>query len=164
LVACCGAAAGVALPVFFGPHAPDSRAKARVIAETVVAAFAGLIAAYELSPTVAHWLGLHDARDLAAVGFVLGVVFWRLLPPLISIASLSCLSRPGSPEEIVFFSHGPRSLTREAGDLCITFLMEICYNCARGSSCTALVGVRIVSFPSHEKYSRADVWLGVSST
>lgn len=80
------AAAGVALPVFFGPHAPDSRAKARVIAETVVAAFAGLIAAYELSPTVAHWLGLHDARDLAAVGFVLGVVFWRLLPPLISIA------------------------------------------------------------------------------
>lgn len=87
------AAAGVVLAVFFGPNAPDNRAKARVVAETVVAAFAGLIAAYELSPTVAHWLGLHGPHDLAAVGFVLGVVFWRLLPPLIAVAESVLRSR-----------------------------------------------------------------------
>lgn len=80
------AAAGVVLAVFFGPHAPDNRARARAIAEAVVATFAGFLAAYELSPTAAAWLKLHAPHDLAAVGFVIGVVFWRLLPPLIAVA------------------------------------------------------------------------------
>lgn len=80
------AAAGVVLAVFFGPHAPDNRAKARVIAEAVVATLAGLAAAYELAPTAARWLDLHGPHDMAAVGFVIGVVFWRLLPPLIAVA------------------------------------------------------------------------------
>lgn len=80
------AAAGVAISVFFAVNPPDVRARWRVLWETVAAVVAGFVAAYELSPTVARWLGLTQPHDLAACGFILGVLFWRLLPPIIAVA------------------------------------------------------------------------------
>lgn len=62
------------------PGQPEST-RLRLLIEMLAAVFAGAVAAYFLAPPVAERLALTAAHDVAAVGFAIGLVFWRILPP-----------------------------------------------------------------------------------